>query len=426
MNDPFIEVTGIHVDLTFVRETQAAMNAMMTNNQRRKGSRRRNDDGAALNDSAADNLNDISQDISRSSGQQIDGEENENTTEGEEIIVDLSNNDDSPSATSTNSDAGTKLRRSKRSRRGSTQRSRLATESAAGDGTQSSNDDITANTRQARQQRNKRKVVAAAAPPAKRKKGQSRSEKQKEGPRQTLADDVFRLIDIAPSSKKDLWNVKLSSFKSNELIPLDFVEFDKDKNRYQVTSSEDNITEDDVILHAMVAFALYRMEKGWGQARSNKALSIWGGEPANDADDYLFPLVNLWEEEIRQCISAKKLGPTTLNHFDNFDAFPRFYLPETQRNRWKRRSTSYIGQVHIFAEQAAIQLALHLHENVSRDYAILASLIIFTALQDGDDTEEQLAFYLNSLVDSSRKETDCFPKTALDDIFGKSSTGANW
>ena len=435
MNTHFIEEAGIDVDLTLVRETQAAMKAMMTNNHQRKGFRRRPDDATVNN--AADNSNDISQDISRSSSE----EGRENTTEGE-IIADLSNNHDSFYAESTSSDASTNLRRSQRSRR-PTQTS--LSETTAGDGTQSSNDDITTNTSQARQTKShsndsqeilnsgvqtlhrprinetgsKRKVVAAM-PPAKRKQGPSRSEKQKERPRQNIAGDIFHLMEIAPRSKKDWWNVKQSSFKSNELLPLDFVEFDKDKNRYQVTSAED-FTEDDVILQAMVIFALYRMEKGWGQARSNKALSIWGGEPANDTDDELFPLVNLWKEEIRQRISKEVIGQNTLNHFDNFDVFPRFYLPEDPRKRWKRRSDSYIGQVHIFAEQAAIQLALHLHEHVSRDYAILSSLIIFTALRDEDDTKEKLAFYLNSLIDSSRKETDCFPKTALDDIFDKSS-----
>ena len=170
----------------------------------------------------------------------------------------------------------------------------------------------------------KRKVVAAM-PPAKRKQGQSRSEKQKNIPRQNIADDMFR---IAPSLIKDLWNVKQSSFKSNELLPLDCVEFDKEKNRYQVTSAED-FTEDDVILQAMVVFALYRMEKGWGQKRSIKALSIWGGKPANDTDDELFPLVNLWKEEIRQRVSEKVIGLTTFNYFDNFDGFD---LPNRLKN----------------------------------------------------------------------------------------------
>jgi hypothetical protein len=474
VNRPFIEESGIDVDLTLVRETQAAMEAMITNNQR-KGSRRRPDDNATDNSN-----NDTSQNISRN----------------------FSNNHGSPHAASANSDAGTYLRRSQR----------LATETAAAaaatannfevesdddDGggssehhpffplgtkvvktfedagkmipfkgeiksydakeklylieyededseeltreevsnilvtrTQSLNDDdIATNASQTGDSRelvnsgvqtlrrprideagSKRKV-AAAMPPAKRKQGRSRSEKQKETPRQNIADDLFR-IGIALSSMQDSWNVNQSSFKSNELLPLDCVEFDKEKNRYQVTSTED-ITEDDVILQAMVVFALYRMEKGWGQGRSVKALSIWGGKPANDTDDELFPLVNLWKEEIRQCISEKMIGLTTLDHFDNFENFPRFYLRGGPRSRWRRRSDSVIGQVHIFAEQAAIQLALHLHEHVSRDYAILSSLIIFTVLRD---EKGELDLYLNSLIGSSRKETDCFPTTALNDI----------
>ena len=48
VNNPFIEDSGIDVDLTFVKETQAAMKeATMTNNQRKGPSRQRRPDGGA-------------------------------------------------------------------------------------------------------------------------------------------------------------------------------------------------------------------------------------------------------------------------------------------------------------------------------------------------------------------------------------------
>ena len=238
-----------------------------------------------------------------------------------------------------------------------------------------------------------------------------KSAKQKDKPRKWIAA-VFedRLTQL--SSNYTVWNIKPSSFRSNEIIPMDFVQFDNETNRYQVKEEmKEEIVEDDIILQAMVVFSLYRMEKGWGKGRSYKAFSIWGGDPAEDEDDS-FPLQNLWEEEIQQKIAQKKLGPTTLKHFDNFDVFPKFYLPESRRNRWKRRSDSHVGQVNILAEQAAIQVALYLHEK-SRDYATLASLIISTALSgDGETMNEITMFLLNAAL----SESVCFPKTALDNI----------
>jgi hypothetical protein len=466
VNTHFIEESGIDVDLTLVRETQAAMEAIITNNQKKKGPRRRPEDPDNSNDTpyAASTSSDAGTNLRRSKRLAT-----ETAADADAAAAATANNfevesDDGSSSSSdgggnsghhpffplgtkvvkTFEDAGKmipfkgeiksydakeKLYLIEYEDEDSEELTREEVSNILVTRTQSSNDDdITTNASQAgdsrelvnpgvqtlrrpRDEAGSKRKVAAAMPPAKRKQGRSRSEKQKEEPRQNIADDLFR-IGIALSSMQDSWNVKQSSFKSNELLPLDCVEFDKEKNRYQVTSTED-ITEDDVILQAMVVFALYRMEKGWGQGRSIKALSIWGGKPANDTDDELFPLENLWKEEIRQCISAKMIGLTTLDHFDNFENFPRFYLRGGPRSRWRRRSDSCIGQVHIFAEQAAIQLALHLHEHVSRDYAILSSLIIFTVLRD---EKEELDLYLCSLIYSSRKETDCFPKTALNDI----------
>mmetsp|Transcript_32507 Transcript_32507/g.59627 ORF Transcript_32507/g.59627 Transcript_32507/m.59627 type:complete len:152 (+) Transcript_32507:411-866(+) len=150
----------------------------------------------------------------------------------------------------------------------------------------------------------------------------------------------------------------------------------------------------------MVVFSLYRMEKGWGKGRSHKALSVWSGTPGNKdggcggGDNDAFPLENLWKEEIRQRIDEKELGKNTLGHIDNFYYFPHFYGDRnggTTEGRWARRSNSYIGQVHIFAEQAAVQLAVqlavHLHRNVSKSYSFLAAFGILHGLKCGDDDE---------------------------------------
>ena len=87
VNAHFIEESGIDVDLTLVKKTQAAMEAMITNNQKKKGSRRHHSN-------ASDNSND--NDISQ----------NQN------VSRDLSNNHGgSPYTASTNSDT---VRRSQR------------------------------------------------------------------------------------------------------------------------------------------------------------------------------------------------------------------------------------------------------------------------------------------------------------------------
>ena len=235
----------------------------------------------------------------------------------------------------------------------------------------------------------------------------AKSMKQKEKPRDMIGSDISHLGEVICESGN--WNdVKRSSFKSSEMVPLDFVQFNEERGRYEVEEGS-NITEDDMIIQAMVMFALYRMEKGWGRGRSWKALSVWSGKPAIDAD--IFPLENLWKEEIQQTIDNKQLGKNTLGHFDNLDNFPRFY--GCSKGRWSRRSSSYIGQVHIFAEQAAVQIALHLHKHVSREYALLASSIIHYAFYNDFDLMSAISF---SLEDSARKESECFPKTALDDL----------
>jgi len=146
VNNHFIEESGIDVDLTFVRETQAAMKAAMTN--QRKGPRRH--PNAAVSNNVAD-----SNVVSPSGrGDGAGGEDNE----GE--IIDLSNNKDSPAIS--NHDTGTNLRRSQRNRR-PVQRN-LADDAADGDGdedgAQISNDEISTNTRRSKRSRTMESEVA--------------------------------------------------------------------------------------------------------------------------------------------------------------------------------------------------------------------------------------------------------------------------
>lgn len=209
----------------------------------------------------------------------------------------------------------------------------------------------------------------------------------------------------------------------DEETPIEKVTFNEVTRRYEVNegtnaSARTGTAEHDAVAQAMVMILLYRMHKGWGQPRFLKSLSVWTGKPATD-DDHgnPFPLPNLWAKDIDAYIKEKKLGETTLSHQDNFDNLPRMYGCST--SRWSRRSSSYISQVHILAEQSAIQMALELPG--FDNYATLASQIIHYALQEDDNeglrVEEQLMSHLAlSLFRSARRQTDCFAKTALDDI----------
>ena len=207
----------------------------------------------------------------------------------------------------------------------------------------------------------------------------------------------------------------------DEETPIEKVKFNEVTRRYEVNEGANVRTragtaEHDAIAQAMVMILLYRMHKGWGQPRFLKSLSVWTGKPAKD-DDYgnPFPLPNLWAKDIDAYIEEKKLGKTTLSHQDNFDNFPRLYGCST--SRWSRRSSSYIGQVHILAEQSAIQMALELPG--VENYVVLAAQIIHFALQeDGNEgTPRSLMSHLAlSLFRSARRQTDCFAKTALHDI----------
>lgn len=241
-----------------------------------------------------------------------------------------------------------------------------------------------------------------------------RSAKQKETPRKKALKTISMLDRVLKTSEnwKDL---QASSFQSSEETPLDVAKFNSKTRRYEVKKSS-SVSLDDLTVQAMLVYLLYRIDKGWGNQRSFQALPIWGGKPAkdDDAEKDSFPLENLWKADILKWIDDGKLGPTTLNHFDNFDNFPRLYAFSTT-SKWARRSNSYNNQVHILAEQSTIQMALHLHEHVSEDYAMLAACVINYALQTDDD-DSLMAHLALSLYHSARKESDFFPKTAYDDI----------
>lgn len=159
------------------------------------------------------------------------------------------------------------------------------------------------------------------------------------------------------------WNLNPKSFDQNDdenpPNPLANVEFDPKTRRYTIRNNnsfdhpkkkkrkvvvdekekKSSQNDDDAIAQAMVVYLLYRLERGWGNPRSFKALSVWNGKPHNDGDDEEFPLENLWEQDISEWIASKRLGPTTLGHFDNWDSFPSLYA--FADGRWARRNHTY-------------------------------------------------------------------------------------
>ena len=242
------------------------------------------------------------------------------------------------------------------------------------------------------------------------------SSTQKELPRMKIAQDISMLSKVL-SMNSDWSDVQKSSFQTSDILPLDFVKFNEATGRYEVEEGS-NVTEDDVIILAMVIFALYRMEKGWGRERGYAAFSLWRGKSklkSYDADD-IFPLNNLWKEEIETKLADQrdKFKKGHLAHPDYLDNFPRFYGYDSL-DEWKRRSNTVKSQVHIYAEQATVQMALHLHRHVSTDYSFLASTIIHYALDFCND-EELMACLSVSLLESARKESAFYPRTALDDL----------
>jgi len=247
---------------------------------------------------------------------------------------------------------------------------------------------------------------------------------KKDKTRALISDTIGDLGRIL--QRKSIWDLNLDSFRSSddgETIPnpLGGVVFDTVTRRYTIVNKDDSCCGakiDDAIAQAMVVYLLYRMDRGWGCLRSYQALSIWTGKPparGYDDDDDDFPLENLWSEDIEEWVAFKKLGKTTLSHHDNFDNFRKLYAFDDVRSIWAR-STSFQNQLHVLAEQAAVQMALHLSE----EYAFLAAQIIHYALlpvEEPDADDDSLMVHLaRSLSVSAKKESNNFPKTAYDDI----------
>ena len=246
----------------------------------------------------------------------------------------------------------------------------------------------------------------------------TKTTKQKDIPRQKIGEDISRLHSTLCTSGN--WDLNPDSFRLEEgleeRLPLDVVEWNAKTRRYQVPKGH-SVTIDDVIVQAMVAVLLYRMEKGWGRERFFQALSVWTGPDKgvddDDDDDFTqtFPLENHWQEDIDLFIREKKLGKTTLSHSDSFCNFAQLY--KCSRGKRKRRSEYILSQCHVLAEQAAVQMALHLQNENSREYSTLAALMVKFAIQDDETIMRDLA---NSVVQSARKESNCFPKVAFNDL----------
>lgn len=112
---------------------------------------------------------------------------------------------------------------------------------------------------------------------------------------------------------------------------------------------------------------LARLEHGWGLQATFQQLSVWNWN--GKAKTIKADLPNLWEGEIERLVKEKKLGRTTLAHQDNYDAIGHLYLGSggelpLNGDRWMRRSKTMLNQLHVLAEQAAVQWALaHMEED---------------------------------------------------------------
>ena len=155
----------------------------------------------------------------------------------------------------------------------------------------------------------------------------------------------------------------------NEESPLDYVIWNETTRRYEMPppppskkkgggSTTSKFTIDDCILQSMVMLLLARLDKGWGAERMCRELSIWtnNDKKPNLRDD----LLNLWKQDIDEWISQKKLGKNMCSHHDNYDSFSHLFMFSCGKldDRWNRRSSAYLSQLHVLAEQATIQWAL--------------------------------------------------------------------
>ena len=165
--------------------------------------------------------------------------------------------------------------------------------------------------------------------------------------------------------------------------PLGVAAFDQKTLRY--ISTDPQIKPDDIICQSMVVMTLWRLQEGHGAPTMLQNLSIWQEDKKPSKSN----LVNLWETEIQQLIQKNQLGRPTLSHHDNYDSFHHFY-PSTPPSAWARRSTSFKSQVHVLAEQAAVQFALSLAD---QHLQLLAASVVKLCL--GLDHHDEL----NGLTD---------------------------
>ena len=155
-------------------------------------------------------------------------------------------------------------------------------------------------------------------------------------------------------------------------------QWNEETKRYTFKNIEDEeddeeITEDDIILQAMMMLLLARMEQWWGQEKTVRQLSIWNHDKKPNESDCL----NLWESEIQDLIATKKLGKNSTNHQDNYCTFVQLY-PVTSEARWNRRSDTFLGQLHMLAEQATVQWALAAERD---DLEMLACCVLREMIQ---------------------------------------------
>ena len=118
------------------------------------------------------------------------------------------------------------------------------------------------------------------------------------------------------------------------MSPLLFAQWDAATKRYTSCSSG-SVTEDDIILQAMMMLFLTQMEQGWGVEKVCRQLCIWANEKKPTESDS----VNLWEDEIQGLIDKKQLSHNAFAHIDNYASFARLYkapLDPKRARRWRR------------------------------------------------------------------------------------------
>lgn len=135
--------------------------------------------------------------------------------------------------------------------------------------------------------------------------------------------------------------------------PLATVEWDAEKSQFVSA----HCRRDEFVAQSMVLLALRRLTLGWGRQRASQELVVYEGKGQRSN------LRNLWAASIA---AAKRPGgrladaPKHLAHFDNYDAFSKFYAGSWQISDtcWQRNTRFAKGFLHFVAEEACVQWAL--------------------------------------------------------------------